>query len=120
MQQKTWPNKKLNTKAGEMKIVQICHPSMGNFHPKKPQVSIAICNLHGLAEGARFTLLYVDYMSGDSRILVPIISGVLWNVLLRIGCMDRLLHVISCKYGLRPNNSSKLLRESGRRCVGGQ
>ena len=58
-------------------------------------------------------------MSGDSRILVPIISGVLWNVLMRIGCMDRLLHVISCKYW-RPNNSSKLLRESGRRCVGGQ
>ena len=79
-------------------------------------VSIAICNLHGLAEGARFTLLYVDYMSGDSRILVPIISGVLWNVLMRIGCMDRLLHVISCKYW-RPNNSSKLLRESGY-CMG--
>ena len=81
--------------------------------PSQPKVSIAICNLHGLAEGARFTLLYVDNLSGDSGILVPIISGVLWNVLMRIGCMDRLLHVISCKYW-RPNNSSKLLRESGR------
>ena len=61
------------------------------------QVSIAICNLHAMAEGARLTLLYVDNQQNHDMvgILVPIVSGVLWNVLTRIGCLDRFLHCVS-------------------------
>lgn len=80
-------------------------------------VSMAICNLHALAEGARLTLLYVDGVENPSpSILIPIVSGVLWNILLRIGFMDRFLHLVSCKRW-KPNNCSKLLRESGY-CMG--
>lgn len=80
-------------------------------------VSMAICNLHALAEGARLTLLYVDGFENPSpSILIPIVSGVLWNVLLRIGFMDRCLHLVSCQRW-KPNNCSKLLRESGY-CMG--
>jgi len=61
------------------------------------QVSIAICNLHAMAEGARLTLLYVDNQRHDDllALLVPILSGVAWNVLTRIGCLDSWLHFIS-------------------------
>ena len=78
------------------------------------QVSIAICNLHAMAEGARLTLLYVDNQQNHDMvgILVPILSGVLWNVLTRIGCLDRCLHCVS-RGRWKPNNCSKLLRESG-------
>lgn len=78
------------------------------------QVSIAICNLHAMAEGARLTLLYVDNQQNHDMvgILVPIVSGALWNVLTRIGCLDRFLHCIS-RGRWKPNNCSKLLRESG-------
>lgn len=80
-------------------------------------VSMAICNLHAMAEGARLTLLYVDHVQNqDLTILMPIISGVLWNVMARLGGLDRLLHIITRGWR-RPNNSSKLLRESGY-CVG--
>lgn len=60
-------------------------------------VSIAICNLHAMAEGARLTLLYVDNQRHDDllALLVPILSGVAWNVLTRIGCLDSWLHFIS-------------------------
>lgn len=77
-------------------------------------VSIAICNLHAMAEGARLTLLYVDNQQNHDMvgILVPIVSGVLWNVLTRIGCLDRFLHCVS-RGRWKPNNCSKLLRESG-------
>lgn len=78
---------------------------------------MAICNLHALAEGARLTLLYNENLENPSlTILVPMISGVLCNVLVRMGCIDRFLHIISCKRW-RPNNCSKLLRESGY-CMG--
>lgn len=81
-------------------------------------VSIAICNLHAMAEGARLTLLYVDNQRHDDllALLVPMLSGVAWNVLTRIGCLDRWLHFIS-RHRWKPNNSGKLLRESGY-CMG--
>lgn len=76
-------------------------------------VSMAICNLHAMAEGARLTLLYVDNLeSKDSNILVPIISGVLWNVMVRLGGLDRFLHVVTNGWR-KPNNGSRLLKESG-------
>ena len=67
-----------------------------------------------MAEGARLTLLYVDNQQNHDMvgILVPIVSGVLWNVLTRIGCLDRFLHCVS-RGRWKPNNCSKLLRESG-------
>lgn len=81
-------------------------------------VSIAICNLHAMAEGARLTLLYVDNQRHHDllALLIPMLSGVAWNVLTRIGCLDRCLHFISL-HRWKPNNSSKLLRESGY-CMG--
>lgn len=81
-------------------------------------VSIAICNLHAMAEGARLTLLYVDNQRHDDllALLVPMLSGVVWNVLMRIGCLDCFLHFIS-RQRWKPNNSGKLLRESGY-CMG--
>ncbi|CAK9037882.1 Uncharacterized protein SCF082_LOCUS22361 [Durusdinium trenchii] len=80
-------------------------------------VSIAICNLHAMAEGARLTFLYVDYLENqDWSIVVPILTGVLWNVLARFGTLDRVLHIITCGWR-KPNNGSKLLRESGY-CMG--
>eukprot|EP00435_Cladocopium_sp_Y103_P036369 s214_g9.t1 len=80
-------------------------------------VSMAICNLHAMAEGARLTLLYVDNLeSQDWDILVPIISGVVWNVTVRLGGLDRFLHVVTNGWR-KPNNGSRLLRESGY-CMG--
>lgn len=77
-------------------------------------VSIAICNLHAMAEGSRLTLLYVDNQQNHDLLgsLVPILSGVLWSVLTRIGCLDFFLHLVS-RGRWKPNNCSKLLRESG-------
>ena len=79
-----------------------------------PEVSIAICNLHAMAEGSRLTLLYVDNQQNHDLLgsLVPILSGVLWSVLTRIGCLDFFLHLVS-RGRWKPNNCSKLLRESG-------
>ena len=50
--------------------------------------------------------------SHDWNILVPITSGVIWNVAVRLGGLDRLLHIVTRGWR-KPNNSSKLLRESG-------
>lgn len=50
--------------------------------------------------------------SQDWEILVPIVSGVLWNVMVRLGGLDRLLHVVTNGWR-QPNNGSRLLRESG-------
>lgn len=83
-------------------------------------VSICICCFHAMAEGARLTLIYVEYM--DSRenqnldVLFPILSSVAWNVLMRIGCMDRVMTVLS-RGRLKPQNTSKLLRDAGY-CMG--
>lgn len=41
-------------------------------------------------------------------ILIPIVSGVLWNVLLRIGFMDRCLHLVSCKRRCDADKSTTL------------
>lgn len=80
-------------------------------------VSMAICNLHAMAEGARLTLLYVDNLESQNwDILVPIVSGVLWNVMVRLGGLDRFLHVVTNGWR-KPNNGSRLLRESGY-CMG--
>lgn len=48
--------------------------------------------------------------------LIPIASGMVWNVLMRIGCLDRLIHLLS-QGRWRPNRECKLLRESGY-CMG--
>ena len=77
-----------------------------------PKVSTAICSLHSSAEAVRFSLLFMDYHEKRWKILIPILIGVLWNVFLRIGFMDRCLHMLSCRRW-KPNNSSKFLRESG-------
>ena len=45
-------------------------------------------------------------------IMVPIIGGVLWNVSVRLGALDRFLHIITRGWRT-PNNGSRLLRESG-------
>eukprot|EP00435_Cladocopium_sp_Y103_P015408 s1896_g3.t1 len=80
-------------------------------------VSMAICNLHAMAEGARLTLLYAESLQNDEwTILIPVICGVVWNVSMRIGCLDRFLHFISCGRW-KPNNSTKFLRESSY-CMG--
>jgi len=50
--------------------------------------------------------------SQDWDILVPIVSGVLWNVMVRLGGLDRFLHVVTNGWR-KPNNGSRLLRESG-------
>ena len=50
--------------------------------------------------------------SQDWDILVPIASGVLWNVMVRLGGLDRFLHVVTNGWR-KPNNGSRLLRESG-------
>jgi len=75
-------------------------------------VSTAICSIHALAEAVRFSLLFMDYKENRWKILIPILIGVIWNVLLRIGFMDRCLHMLSCRRW-KTNNSSKFLRESG-------
>lgn len=80
-------------------------------------VSMAICNLHAMAEGARLTLFYADSLRNDEwTILIPVVCGVLWNIWMRIGCLDRFLHFISCSRW-KPNNSTKYLRESSY-CMG--
>jgi len=80
-------------------------------------VSMAICNFHAMAEGARLTLLFVDNLeSHDWDIMVPIVSGVLWNVSVRLGALDRFLHIITRGWRT-PNNGSRLLRESAY-CMG--
>ena len=42
-------------------------------------------------------------------ILIPIVSGVLWNVLLRIGFMDRCLHLVSCQRRCDADKSTTFL-----------
>jgi len=82
-------------------------------------VSIGICSFHAMAEASRFMFLYVDYSRSNRdglNILLPVISGVIWNVLMRIGFMDRSLHLLSCGRW-KPKNSSKFLRQAGY-CMG--
>ena len=71
-------------------------------------VSVAICNLHAMAEGARLTCLYVE--SKESRdtfgLLLPIVCGVAWNVLTRLGGLDRVLYSVSCGWRKPSNGAS--------------
>ena len=83
-------------------------------------VSICICCFHAMAEGARLTMIYVEYRDSKEKqnldVLFPIMSSMAWNVLVRIGCMDRLMTLIS-RDRLKPQNTSKLLRDAGY-CMG--
>ncbi|CAE7770400.1 unnamed protein product [Symbiodinium sp. CCMP2592] len=80
-------------------------------------VSTSICTIHAMAEGARLTLLYIDNLQNKSfDILLPIVSSVVWNVLMRVGCMDRILFVATRGW-LQPKNASKFLRDAGY-CMG--
>lgn len=62
-------------------------------------VSAQICMVHGMAEGARLMLILADISQStsdsDSTFLVPIVSGVVWNVIVRCGAVDRLLAIIT-------------------------
>ena len=71
-----------------------------------------------ILEGARLTMLYVDNLENSANwdILLPVLSGVFWNVTVRLGGLDRFLYVITSGWR-KPNNSSRLLRESGY-CMG--
>ena len=80
-------------------------------------VSICICCYHAMAEGARLTVIYMEYKDGQGLdVLFPIISSVVWNVLMRIGCMDRVMTLVS-QGRLKPQNTSKLLRDASY-CMG--
>ena len=66
-------------------------------------MSLAICNLHAMAEGVRLTLLYADNQNHGPA-WVPIVSGVVWNVMSRVGCLDCFLHYVS-RRRWKPNNT---------------
>ncbi|CAL1133227.1 unnamed protein product [Cladocopium goreaui] len=79
-------------------------------------VSAQICMVHGMAEGARLMLILADISQStsdsDSTFLVPIVSGVVWNVIVRCGAVDRLLAIITRgRLGIPPlSNVSDLSR----------
>ena len=80
-------------------------------------LSTSICTFHALAEGARLTLLYIDHLKHQSfDILLPIISAVIWNVFVRLGCVDRIITTVTRGW-FKPHNASKLLRDAGY-CMG--
>ena len=80
-------------------------------------ISVSICCFHSMAEGARLTLLYLDnYSSQDYDFLLPMLVSVLWNVLTRLGCMDRFVSIITAGQ-IKAQNGTKLLRDAGY-CMG--
>lgn len=80
-------------------------------------LSVAICSFHAMAEGARLTLLYIDNLQSQTLdFLLPILSSVVWNVLVRLGCMDRFVSIVS-RSRIKPQNATKLLRDAGY-CMG--
>ena len=80
-------------------------------------LSVAICSFHAMAEGARLTLLYMDNLQNQTLdFLLPILSSVVWNVLVRLGCMDRFVSIVS-RGRIKPQNATKLLKDAGY-CMG--
>lgn len=62
-------------------------------------VSSHICMLHAMAEGARMILILAPITHNEAdydAFLTPIISGFLWNVMVRAGVLERFLFVASC------------------------
>ena len=62
-------------------------------------VSSHICMLHAMADGARMILILapITHNEGTSLdFLMPIISGFVWNILVRAGFLERFLFIISC------------------------
>ncbi|CAK9014584.1 unnamed protein product [Durusdinium trenchii] len=76
-------------------------------------VSVQIALVHAMAEGARMTLILSDMLhSARSNLdfLVPVLSTLAWNILVRVGMLDRALAIVTC--GRRtPTRCSLLLQE---------
>lgn len=83
-------------------------------------VSAQICMVHGMAEGARLMLILADISQStsdsDLTFLVPIVSGVVWNVIVRCGAVDRLLAIIT--RGRRTPTWCSLLLQQAKYCMG--
>ena len=80
-------------------------------------ISVSICCFHSMAEGARLSLLYLDnYSNQNYDFLLPMLMSVLWNVLTRLGCMDRFVSAVTGGR-IKPQNGTKLLRDAGY-CMG--
>eukprot|EP00435_Cladocopium_sp_Y103_P015985 s2734_g3.t4 len=64
-------------------------------------VSSHICMLHAMAEGARMILILAPITHNEAdykACLTPIVSGFLWNVMVRAGVLERFLFVASCQW----------------------
>lgn len=83
-------------------------------------VSAQICMVHGMAEGARLMLILADISQStsdsDLTFLVPIVSGVVWNVFVRAGAFDRFVAVIT--RGRRTPTRCSLLLQQAKYCMG--
>jgi len=82
-------------------------------------VSAQICMVHAMAEGARMTLILSDMSHAKEQnfeFLVPILSGVAWNVMVRAGMLDRALAILTC--GRRTPTRCSLLLQEVKYCMG--
>lgn len=81
-------------------------------------LSLAIAMIHALAEGARLTLILVDLAQTSSQFgfLVPIGCGMVWNIMIRAGVLDKALVVLTC--GWRTPNNCGLVLQEVKYCMG--
>eukprot|EP00438_Fugacium_kawagutii_P002260 Skav227476 [mRNA] locus=scaffold2491:468274:469977:+ [translate_table: standard] len=82
-------------------------------------VSVQVAMVHALAEGARMTMILADMSHSKGNYLdylVPITSGVLWNIIVRAGLLDRAMGIVTC--GRRTPTKSSLLLQEVKYCMG--
>lgn len=82
-------------------------------------VSTQICFVHCMAEGARMTLILAAMSHEGNQnfeFLVPTVSGMVWNIAVRAGMLDRALAIVTC--GRRTPTRCSLLLQEVKYCMG--
>ncbi|OLP82353.1 hypothetical protein AK812_SmicGene36997 [Symbiodinium microadriaticum] len=82
-------------------------------------VSLGVALAHAMAEGARLTLIVVDIAHESTTefdFILPISCGMLWNIIARVGGIDRMLAILTC--GRRTPTQCSLLLQEVKYCMG--